>query len=222
MQERLGQQIADHLNDMMEPHGVAVHLEAAHLCTQPRGVREERSRTTTSFWRGNYERDPEMRREFLTVAQRAGDWSSRSARSRSPTIRVALAVPLPGSSRPRTAVRSRCRRTWSTAIFVTSIDGVAAIEGVKTSSATISGGEPTDRFVMAVLRGVADAVVVGSGTLKEHAGPWTAEKAFPLRHGRVPQAPLGAFRRGGADARGRDRERRAAGRSLRWSRTPSS
>ncbi|HEX5936106.1 MAG TPA: GTP cyclohydrolase I [Actinomycetota bacterium] len=71
VQERLGQQIADHLNEMMEPHGVAVHLEAAHLCTQMRGVREERSRTTTSFWRGNYERDPEMRREFLTVAQRS-------------------------------------------------------------------------------------------------------------------------------------------------------
>jgi GTP cyclohydrolase I len=73
VQERLGQQIADHLNEMMEPHGVAVHLEAAHLCTQMRGVREERSRTSTSFWRGNYERDPEMRREFLTVAQRSSD-----------------------------------------------------------------------------------------------------------------------------------------------------
>jgi GTP cyclohydrolase I len=70
LQERLGQQIADHLNDVMDPHGVAVHLQAAHLCTQMRGVREERSRTSTSFWRGNYERDPEMRREFLTVAQR--------------------------------------------------------------------------------------------------------------------------------------------------------
>jgi GTP cyclohydrolase I len=73
VQERLGQQIADHLNEMMDPHGVAVHLQAAHLCTQMRGVREERSRTTTSFWRGNYERDPEMRREFLTVAQRLSD-----------------------------------------------------------------------------------------------------------------------------------------------------
>jgi GTP cyclohydrolase IA len=70
VQERLGQQVADHLNDVMQPHGVAVHLQAAHLCTQMRGVREERSRTSTSFWRGNYERDPEMRREFLTVAQR--------------------------------------------------------------------------------------------------------------------------------------------------------
>jgi GTP cyclohydrolase I len=73
VQERLGQRIADHLVAMMEPHGVAVHLQAAHLCTQMRGVREERSRTTTAFWRGNYEHDPEMRREFLTVAQRAGD-----------------------------------------------------------------------------------------------------------------------------------------------------
>lgn len=73
VQERLGQQIADHLNEMMQPHGVAVHLQAAHLCTQMRGVREERSRTSTSFWRGNYERDPEMRREFLAVAQRLSD-----------------------------------------------------------------------------------------------------------------------------------------------------
>ena len=73
VQERLGQQIADHLNEVMDPHGVAVHLQAAHLCTQMRGVREERSRTSTSFWRGNYERDPEMRREFLTVAQRSSD-----------------------------------------------------------------------------------------------------------------------------------------------------
>jgi GTP cyclohydrolase I len=70
VQERLGQQIADHLNEMMQPHGVAVHLQAAHLCTQMRGVREERSRTSTSFWRGTYEQDPEMRREFLAVAQR--------------------------------------------------------------------------------------------------------------------------------------------------------
>jgi GTP cyclohydrolase I len=73
VQERLGQEIADHLNEMMGPHGVAVHLQAAHLCTQMRGVREERSRTSTSFWRGNYERDPEMRREFLSVAQRVSD-----------------------------------------------------------------------------------------------------------------------------------------------------
>jgi GTP cyclohydrolase IA len=71
VQERLGQEIADHLVHLLLPHGVAVHLEAAHLCTQMRGVREERSRTWTSFWRGTYETEPEIRREFLEVARRA-------------------------------------------------------------------------------------------------------------------------------------------------------
>ena len=71
VQERLGQEIADHLDHLLEPHGIAVHLEAAHLCTQMRGVREERSRTWTSFWRGTYETEPEMRREFLEVASRS-------------------------------------------------------------------------------------------------------------------------------------------------------
>jgi GTP cyclohydrolase IA len=70
VQERLGQEIADHLVHLLQPHGVAVHLEAAHLCTQMRGVREERSRTWTSFWRGTYETEPEIRREFLEVSSR--------------------------------------------------------------------------------------------------------------------------------------------------------
>ena len=63
--------------------------------------------------------------------------------------------------------------------FVSSIDGVAAIGGVEMSSAAISGGASADRFVMALLRAVADAVVVGAGTVREHGGPWTAEKSFP-------------------------------------------
>lgn len=63
--------------------------------------------------------------------------------------------------------------------FVSSIDGVAAIGGVEMSSAAISGGASADRFMMALLRAVADAVVVGAGTVREHGGPWTAEKAYP-------------------------------------------
>ena len=68
VQERMGQQIADTLVDILEPHGVAVHLEAMHLCTQMRGVREENSHTWTSFWRGGYEDKPELRAEFLNAA----------------------------------------------------------------------------------------------------------------------------------------------------------
>jgi GTP cyclohydrolase I len=71
VQERIGQEVADTLTRILQPHGVAVHLEAMHLCTQMRGVREEQSRTWTSFWRGNYENDPELRDEFLQVCRRA-------------------------------------------------------------------------------------------------------------------------------------------------------
>ena len=65
VQERLGEQIADALIDLVAPRGVAVHVEAAHLCTQMRGVEEEGSRTVTTFWRGLYAEDAELRREFL-------------------------------------------------------------------------------------------------------------------------------------------------------------
>ncbi len=71
VQERIGQQIADTLVELLAPHGVAVRLEAAHLCTQMRGVREEHSSTVTSFWRGTYEDEPELRQEFLSQARGA-------------------------------------------------------------------------------------------------------------------------------------------------------
>jgi len=65
VQERLGEQIADALVDLVQPRGVAVHVEASHLCTQMRGVEEEGSRTVTTFWRGLYDEQAELRREFL-------------------------------------------------------------------------------------------------------------------------------------------------------------
>jgi GTP cyclohydrolase I len=70
VQERIGQQVADALVELMQPHGVAVHLEAVHLCTQMRGVREEGSSTWTSFWRGTYDEEPELRRSFLQAVTR--------------------------------------------------------------------------------------------------------------------------------------------------------
>jgi GTP cyclohydrolase IA len=65
VQERIGEQIADALVDLIDPRGVAVRLEAAHLCTQMRGVAEDGSRTVTTFWRGLFKDDPDLRREFL-------------------------------------------------------------------------------------------------------------------------------------------------------------
>jgi GTP cyclohydrolase I len=70
VQERLGEQIADALVHLVAPRGVAVHLEAAHLCTQMRGVAEEGSRTVTTFWRGVYDEDADLRREFLDGVRR--------------------------------------------------------------------------------------------------------------------------------------------------------
>ena len=70
VQERLGEQIADALGELIEPRGVAVHLAASHMCTQMRGV-EEHSRTVTTFWRGAFE-DPALRAEFLQEVRARG------------------------------------------------------------------------------------------------------------------------------------------------------
>lgn len=67
VQERIGQQIADSLVAMLHPHGVAVYLDAHHLCTQMRGVRETAPLTRTTFWRGNYESEPSLRTEFYVA-----------------------------------------------------------------------------------------------------------------------------------------------------------
>ena len=67
VQERIGQQIADTLEAMLQPHGVAVYLEAHHLCTQMRGVREITPLTRTTFWRGAYDDNAELRAEFFDM-----------------------------------------------------------------------------------------------------------------------------------------------------------
>ncbi len=69
VQERLGQQLADTLNAVLQPHGVAVYLEARHLCVEMRGVREIAPVTRTNFWRGNYETDAALRGEFLSICE---------------------------------------------------------------------------------------------------------------------------------------------------------
>lgn len=67
VQERLGRQIADALTSMLGPHGVAVYLEANHMCMQMRGVHEESSLTRTTHWRGAYDDNPGLRSEFFTA-----------------------------------------------------------------------------------------------------------------------------------------------------------
>jgi GTP cyclohydrolase I len=65
VQERIGQQIADSLETMLHPTGVAVFLEAQHLCMEMRGVRETNPLTRTTVWRGIYADEPSLRIEFM-------------------------------------------------------------------------------------------------------------------------------------------------------------
>lgn len=67
VQERIGQQIADALEAMLQPHGVAVYLEAHHMCMAMRGVEEEAPLTRTTVWRGHFAEDPSLRSEFFTA-----------------------------------------------------------------------------------------------------------------------------------------------------------
>jgi len=65
VQERMGEQIVNTLDTMLQPHGVAVYLEAHHLCMAMRGVRETSPLTRTTFWRGEYDKNASLRSEFL-------------------------------------------------------------------------------------------------------------------------------------------------------------
>jgi GTP cyclohydrolase I len=68
VQERMGDQIADTLNSLVHAHGVAVYLQAHHLCTQMRGVREMQAMTRTAVWRGEYTDNAQIRSEFFHLA----------------------------------------------------------------------------------------------------------------------------------------------------------
>jgi GTP cyclohydrolase IA len=69
VQERMGVQITETLQGILEAHGVAVYLDGTHLCTQMRGVLETDSVTRTSFWRGHYAEEPQLRSEFLRMCE---------------------------------------------------------------------------------------------------------------------------------------------------------
>src|SRR5690606_39013320 len=66
VQERLTQEIVDCIWDTLKPHGVAVVIEAAHMCMMMRGVQKQNSVTTTSAFRGEF-RKAETRAEFLKL-----------------------------------------------------------------------------------------------------------------------------------------------------------
>ena len=67
LQERLTRQIAEALHEVLEPNGVAVVIEARHLCMEMRGVEKQDSDTVTSCMLGTFREDVVTRTEFLEL-----------------------------------------------------------------------------------------------------------------------------------------------------------
>jgi GTP cyclohydrolase IA len=69
VQERLTEEIAGAIEEVLKPHGVGVVIEAAHLCMMMRGVEKQSSKTITSALRGTFRSDPRTRDEFLSLVR---------------------------------------------------------------------------------------------------------------------------------------------------------
>ena len=65
VQERMTRQIADFINELLHPHGVAVVVEGLHLCATMRGVKKHNARMTTSSMLGYFRKSIATRQEFL-------------------------------------------------------------------------------------------------------------------------------------------------------------
>lgn len=65
VQERMTQEIAEFLRDVLNPQGVAVVVEGAHMCAMMRGVKKDNARMVTSAMLGIFRTDPRTRAEFL-------------------------------------------------------------------------------------------------------------------------------------------------------------
>jgi GTP cyclohydrolase I len=73
VQERMTRQIADFIEELLHPHGVAVVIEALHLCSMIRGVRKHEARMTTSAMLGAFRNNLATRMEFLDNISRGSE-----------------------------------------------------------------------------------------------------------------------------------------------------
>jgi GTP cyclohydrolase I len=73
IQEEAVTQLASLLNEMMQPDGLAVVMEADHFCMHWRGVKDKESKMINSVMRGSFLKDAVLRREFLSLIQRHRD-----------------------------------------------------------------------------------------------------------------------------------------------------
>ncbi|AKH18558.1 MULTISPECIES: GTP cyclohydrolase I FolE [Deinococcus] len=69
VQERITTQVADAVQELLAPRGVAVMMEGVHLCMAMRGVQKQNSSTSTSAMRGLFKSDARTRAEFMSAVQ---------------------------------------------------------------------------------------------------------------------------------------------------------
>lgn len=110
VQERLTDQVARAVQSAIEPRGVAVRLEAAHVCMMMRGVEKQESITMTSSFLGAFQRDMALRQEFysaLGAAPTPAPGRLREARSEIASLRLSASAelePIPAPSVPSTRI----------------------------------------------------------------------------------------------------------------------
>jgi len=73
VQERLTTEVADAITDAIDPQGVAVIMEAQHLCMMMRGVEKQHSATVTSAMRGVFKTQLQTRNEFLSLVRHSSN-----------------------------------------------------------------------------------------------------------------------------------------------------
>ena len=181
VQERLTHSLADTIESLTQAHGVAVYLEAEHLCMRTRGVREHGTRTRTTAYRGVYEQDPSLRAEFrdLALAREATDerrgGGPRPRRRRGPTprdrSRSCGCSTTPSRTRgaeSRGGLLGELARRYDGDLRIAAPPGPADASSPtssrpstgswrwartgRTGGGEVSGFSPTDRFVMGLLR----------------------------------------------------------------------
>ena len=108
VQERLTTQIAHTINDVLQPRGVAVVIEALHMCMLMRGVEKQNSKAVTSAMLGAFRETPETRAEFMElIKSRGGLVIVKRGRARSPSSPGPAAA---SAGRSRSAWRARAPR----------------------------------------------------------------------------------------------------------------
>ena len=156
VQERLTVQIRDCIHEALHPLGVAVVIEASHMCMQMRGVEKQESSTTTSAFTGIFLRDHRTREEFMELIRRDDPSSTKSA----PKVSAFGADSLHAGAQANARNSAIRRRTPAGSVDVDQFDPCGIAEPVVILIA------PQPNSAQRLHRPVFDRVNVASGNIQ--------------------------------------------------------